>query len=177
MLTRAMSVRPACRHCPIPIRPGICGWHDVCDYIRKLVDPNILQIDKRRIPLLFQTRNSCRGFGRYFFEYWVHSHPHVKPCDLYTNRNYVWGYYGVPNQNDWFDDDDKNQKTQKQIQLAPRFGFDDYVMERVCNNTRKNSVEERIYNYKYLYPSLFVNVSTSLATLNKSSWWGWEFFK
>lgn len=155
---------------PHPHTPGNM-WLARCDYIAKLVDPYIL--NDNILPLKFQNKNPCRGFGRYFFEHWVHSHPHVKPCDLYTNINFVWGYTGeIPNETKWFDS--SSTTAQKQLQMAPRFDFEDYS-KRVCNNTRAGSMKERIYNYKHLYPSLFADTSTSLAALDKS-WWGWEFF-
>jgi hypothetical protein len=164
---------------PHPHTPGNM-WLARCDYISKLADPYILEDDKR-LPLLFKKQNWCRGFGRYFFEHWVHSHPYVKPCDLYTNPSYVWDYSGVPKQAEWFDNSSSSPTAQKQLQMAPRFDYEVYFKKRHCKNTRASSMEERIYNYKHLYPSLFANtsasanISTSLAMLDKS-WWGWEFF-
>ena len=169
------------RMSPMP-HPHTSGnmWLARCDYIATLMDPIISENDERLLPFI-QNGNACRGFGRFFFEHWVHSHPYVKPCDLYNSTSFTWAYKGVPKQTDWFDS--SSPTAQKQLQMAPRFNFEDYIKRGKCkgSSTQAGSIEERIYNYKHLYPSLFANISASantsasLAVLDKS-WWGWSFF-
>lgn len=39
---------------------------------------------------------AMRRTKRYAMEHWVHSHPHVQPCDVYNNVNFTWGYDNLP---------------------------------------------------------------------------------
>lgn len=81
---------------------------------------------------------SCKGTGRYAFEHWIHSHPHDRPCDLYTTINFTWGYDGLPTvlhgDDDDNDDDDAegivvdaaaDDGTDRMFELKPAPRFDD----------------------------------------------------
>jgi hypothetical protein len=78
---------------PHPHTPGNM-WLARCDYVANLIDPYALQQGK--LPVNFQGNNPCRGFGRSFYEHWVHSHPSVMPCDLYSGEAFTWGYTSIP---------------------------------------------------------------------------------
>jgi len=156
---------------PHPHSPGNM-WLARCDYIARLVNPQLLTMKNNNLPSLFTKKRQpqhCRGFGRFFYEHWVHSYPYVQSCDLYASKEYLWGYKGVPqNQTKWFDDHHLKPK-QKELKPAPRFDFSDYLtpVPLECPTTRKNWTDERIYNYKHLYPNV---------TIDKS-WWGNGYFQ
>ena len=81
---------------PHPHTPGNM-WVGKCDYITKLIDPFALKESK--LPINFEQDTPCKGFGRHFFEHWIHSHPYVQPCDLYNEKRFKFGYSDIPNGN------------------------------------------------------------------------------
>ena len=56
-------------------------WLARCRYVARLVDPDALA--RGELPGEFRADRACKGYGRYFFESWVYTHPSVRPCDLY----------------------------------------------------------------------------------------------
>jgi hypothetical protein len=89
-------------------------WLARCSYIAKLVDPYALA--RGELPGAFSANRSCKGFGRYFFESWVYTHPSVRPCDLYPGRDFTWSYEHVP-----------SVDFVKELRAAPRFDFDTFA--------------------------------------------------
>ena len=140
------------RMSPLP-HPHTSGnmWLARCDYVAKLVDPNAKEEGK--LHKNFNYPNHRKGFGRYFFEHWIHSHPSVMPCDLYPGKEFTWGYNNVPDAN-----------FSKNLQMAPRFDLDVYKITRGDEGT---FVYHRMWNYKQLY---------NITTLD-DSWWGWKSLK
>ena len=149
------------RMSPLP-HPHTSGnmWVARCSYINKLRDPYVLKNGK--LPNIFNTDNGCKGFGRYFFEHWVHSHPSVRPCDLYPGREYTWAYENIPNVN-----------FEKQLREAPRFEFNVYVDLMLQNywycredtnelKTLEGYLENRIWNYNQLY---------NISVMEDTSWY------
>jgi hypothetical protein len=142
------------RMSPLP-HPHTSGnmWLARCDYISQLFNPFM-----RNDHILFNMNNYCKGWGRYLAEHWVHSHPMVKPCDLYPGKEFTWSYHKVPK---------GAQLEQRELKLAPRFQLEDYIMRKACLNESRieNFVSERMANYELLYNITEVDVD----------WWGWEF--
>jgi hypothetical protein len=153
------SLPESCNVCssrmsPLP-HPHTSGnmWLARCDYIAQLFNP-LMTSDHE----VFNTNSSCKGWGRYLAEHWVHSHPSVKPCDLYPGKEFTWDYYNVPQ---------GALLEQRELKLAPRFKFEDYIIHsRYCNDEYEieNFVSERKWGYEVLY-----NMEMDV------DWWGWEF--
>ncbi len=142
------------RMSPLP-HPHTSGnmWLARCDYVAQLFNP-FMTYDH----ILFRRDNGCKGWGRYLAEHWVHSHPSVKPCDLYPGKEFTWYYHGIPQ---------GAQLELRELKLAPRFQFEDYVKRKICDHESRveNFVSERMANYELLYNITEVDVD----------WWGWEF--
>ena len=166
----AIDIPDTCNVCssrmsplPHPHTPGNM-WLARCDYIANLIDP--FAYDKQKLHKNFYEHNSCRGFGRYFFEHWINSHPSVSPCDLYPGKEYIWGYENIPEVGDLV----------KEMKLAPRwFDIDSYKRPEYknrnrCITTNKQNVAERMWNYEQLY-----NITASTIKKNEK-WWGWKVF-
>ena len=161
------------RMSPLP-HPHTSGnmWLARCDYIAKLIDP--LAQREGKLPERLNEDNPCKGRGRYLGEHWVHSHPSVMPCDLYTGKEFTWAHLQVPRV-------DLARmclppdlcKSQKELQKAPRFRFDDYILPGLCLNEHPETlsindfVKLRKQNYELLY---------NITDLEES-WWGWEFLQ
>jgi len=133
---------------PHPHTPGNM-WLARCDYVAKLVDPNAKEEGKLHIS--FNIDDWQKGFGRYFFEHWIHSHPSVMPCDLYPGKEYTWEYKNIPDANFSMD-----------LQMAPRFDIN--VYKKWGKGNEGTSVRHRMRNYVKLY---------NITTLD-DSWWGWK---
>ena len=149
-------------------------WLARCNYITKLRDPYAIR--KGELPNVISKDNGCKGYGRYFFEHWVYSHPSVKPCDLYTGKEYTWAYENIP---------EGNFIDKAYLRMAPRFDFGVFtklLREKYwyCRDdtssviTPQTYLENRIWYYKQLYGenvSLgktwylrnFLNVSTDVT--------------
>jgi len=116
------------------------------------------------MPAAFKDDDGCKGFGRFFFEHWVHSHQSVRPCDLYTGKEYTWAYENIPNNN-----------FEKKLMKAPRFGFDHfaellrkryyYCREDRSAQSPQTYLENRKWNYKQLYNT----------TVLDDSWYLWQY--
>lgn len=140
---------------PHPHTPGNM-WLARCKYIFKLLDPYALRDGE--LPNEFNNDNDLKGFGRFFFEHWIYSHPSVRPCDVYKGKEYTWGYDNIPDVN-----------FTKDLQKAPRrnaFVNSWYcgVFKKSVNNTN-GYLEDRKWNYKQLY---------NVSMLNES-WYLWDF--
>lgn len=137
-------------------------WLARCSYVAKLLDP--YELGKGNLPSIFNVDNGCKGFGRYFFEHWVYSHPSVKPCDLYPGKEFTWAYENIPIVN-----------FTKDLQKAPRFEFDIFVALLLRNywfcredkdaQTREGYLRSRLWSYKNLY---------NITVLDRS-WFLWTF--
>ena len=82
-----------------------------------------------KLPINFEYDNPCKGFGRYFFERWIHSHPYVQPGDFYSEKIFKFGYLDIPNGN-----------FTKKLHMAPRFDFDDYDLQ-TCRVSHQIAVQ------------------------------------
>jgi hypothetical protein len=82
-------------------------WLARCDYVAKLVDPSFKREGKYE---------EFTHWGRFFNEQWVHLHPSLQACDVYTGPEFSWGHANVPVGDFKMD-----------LQMAPRFEFDIYV--------------------------------------------------
>jgi len=158
------SVDDACNVCssrfsplPNPHTPGNM-WLARCDYIRQLIDPIDFEQDMNSFQSSCMKRDTpwCDGRGRHSAEHWVHSHPSVKPCDLYKNPKYVWNYEGVPPNGSLVD---------KELAPAPRFDLMQYILPDVCP-LNGLFLDQRLYEYWELYGSN-----------PDQSWWGWNYLK
>lgn len=147
------------RMSPLP-HPHTAGnmWLAKCDYITRLISP--LAAKERSLPPHFNSDSPCDGWGRYFSEHWVHSHPLVKPCDLYPEKDHVWNYDGVP-----------SIPFKKELQIAPRFEYQDYVLRDTCKEqshdengtfSPKIFLAKRLEDYEAMY-----NISAL-----PEDWWG-----
>lgn len=143
---------------PHPHTPGNM-WLAKCDYVTQLVSP--LAAKEGSLPAHFLNSDSgCDGWGRYFSEHWVHSHPLAKPCDLYPEKVFVWMYNGIP-----------STPFKKELQMAPRFDYQDYVLRGICKEQTHNEhgtfsakifLAKRHEDYKTMY-----NISAL-----PEDWWG-----
>lgn len=108
--------------------------------------------------LFHKNDDACKGLGRYLAEHWMHSHPSVKPCDLYPGKEFTWGYFNIPQ---------GGTAEQRELKSAPRFKLEDYVHSRHCRHEShiENFLSERMRNYELLYNITEVD----------ADWWGWDF--
>ena len=149
------------RMSPLP-HPHTSGnmWLARCDYIARLIDP--MAMSDGKLPEKLAEDNPCAGRGRYLGEHWVHSHPSVKPCDLYPGKEFTWAHLRVP-----------PGVLKKDLRSAPRFKFQDYVLPGMCKDQHPETlalpdfVDLRIQNYDLLY---------NISTLGEE-WWGWQFLR
>jgi len=134
------------RFSPVP-HPHNSGnmWVASCRYIKKLIDPDKFQEAMDGLGYgggdIFL---ACDGRNRYSAEHWVHSHPSVKPCDLYNDPGFTWGYDGMPTK--------KEFQENKSLKAAPRFKLETYIKTNVgyCRG-RGASKKWRIDEYRSLY--------------------------
>lgn len=137
-------------------------WLARCSYINKLIDPYTLREGK--LPNIYNKDNGCMGFGRYFFEHWVYSHPTVRPCDLYPGKEYTWAYENIPGVN-----------FVKELKLAPRFEFQVFIDLLIhnywyCRNDKSSqSMRSFLKSRKWSYRQLY-NI-----TVLPESWYLWDF--
>ena len=101
-------------------------WVAKCEYISKLAAPNkfskmmndVVSSDpseKFGNPMILPS--GYVGRDRFASEHWVHSHPEVCPCDVYSGP-FNWGYQYLPANSDWT----------IELAQAPRFpSFDNYL--------------------------------------------------
>lgn len=149
------------RFSPVP-HPHTSGnmWMAHCSYVKKLIDPE--QFEEAMEGLQYGGGYdflACDGRGRYSAEHWIHSHPTVKPCDLYNSANFTWNYDGVPTVNQF--------KANMELKVAPRFELEAFLKTkiRICTG-RGASKNFRIKEYIGLYNEY-----------PDSDWWGHKFLK
>ncbi|CAJ1959261.1 unnamed protein product [Cylindrotheca closterium] len=129
-------------------------WVARCSYIKKLLglDPFLQKMG---------TRDSAYyGSGRFAAEHWILSHPSVRPCDLYANSSYLYGYKRIPSM--------EELTTNLKLAMTPRFSLyptlKDFEGRRILKSYP--SFAERLDEYKMLYGS----------EKPDPEWWGWQFF-
>lgn len=133
-------------------------WLARCSYVQHLIEPNQFAHKMKQHSLGGgQNYAPCDGRGRYAAEHWIHSHPTVRPCDLYKDAKFTWNYNLIP----------KNKIFIKNIDLqpAPRFGLEQYVVPKMCPG-RGTNIKHRLREYKGLYNQT-----------PPETWWGYNFLK
>ena len=125
-------------------------WLGRCSYISKLLEP--LEFQQKMDSLIKrykigQTESSV-GAGRWAFEHWIHSHPDVKPCDLYDGRGSMAGYQHLETSRTWPID----------LQLAPRKDVEFFMKGHY--QPRKNligwglDISSHIAEWNFIYGSI-----------------------
>jgi len=155
------------RMSPLP-HPHTSGnmWVARCDYVAKLVNPTIRPEDgaaatgglagEREMNMMLSINNPQRGWGRFFFEHWVHLHPSVRPCDIYPGRDFMWGKpHDVP-----------QGEYEKELRMAPRFDFETYNIEGWHHKPMLAWAVDTIWEFDMLYNQ----------RPEEEDWWGWEFY-
>jgi len=175
---------PRCNVCssrfsPLP-HPHTSGnmWTASCDYIQKLFEPSKFQQRMRRFHPP-KSSPACIGRQRWSAEHWVHTHPTVQPCDLYTPNDFLFNYEHLPNvtsvdevreklmlllttktttntnTNTNTTDTNTNTKTTKmklmELQEAPRFDLETFSSTGICKNTGVGTLEMRLKEHAVLY--------------------------
>ncbi len=155
---------------PHPHTPGNM-WVARCDYISKLADPrkkdifkDIFEKNPPPKPLHLGPPHCTGRIDRFFFEHWVHSHPSVKPCDLYPGSEYSFAYKNLPLGSE---NSNGTISFEKQLEMAPRFDFQNYVIKGGCpyHQKKENGLNERLWEYGFMYNQT-----------PDESWWGWELY-
>lgn len=121
-------------------------WLADCQYVRacvqKLLPPRTFPMKMRR----FKDKGSaaCTGRMRWAAEHWIHSHPSVKPCDLYTEPNFLFGYDGLPELSEYLEplpssstlqlEEGRRKASSKwfSLQQAPRFDLEIFSSTGLC---------------------------------------------
>ena len=98
---------------------------------------------------------SCTGTNRFAMEHWIHSHPSSKPCDLYTNPKFVWGYVHLIGASVG------ERQEDFKLELGPRYEKNHWRKGCIYHAT----LEHRIKEYQLLY-----------SITPDDDWWGWKFF-
>jgi len=135
-------------------------WMGRCDYIKRLIDPE--KFEDAMNGLEYEGGHAflaCDGRGRYSAEHWVHSHPSVKPCDLYDDPRFTWNYDGIPVV--------KEFKAHTRLAVAPRFDLKTYIKTRIGDCVgRGGTIKFRLDEYKGLYNET-----------PPDDWWGYNFLQ
>jgi len=81
-------------------------WLGRCSYISRLMEPRRFQFKMNelieRYSLYKYTDSSAFiGAGRFAMEHWVHSHPDVRPCDVFNVIGSLQGYHNLDNFETW----------------------------------------------------------------------------
>lgn len=144
------------RFSPVP-HPHNSGnmWLARCDYIRKLIEPKYFE--RRMEDMKPRGDLACVGRNRYALEHWVHSHPSVRPCDVYESRNFTWNYENIPEVDQF--------NVNVGAKSAPRFALKVYD-KALCKRRGEGKLKDRLKEYKFLYQEL-----------PTSDWWGWDLWK
>lgn len=125
-----------------------------CSYVKNLIEPkeftNVMDAVETRLVTKPETHGSCVGKGRWAAEHWVHSHPSIKPCDLYNNSAFAWGYDGLA----------EYQEGDFDFAIAPRYHLDEWP-----SGCEFSDLTHRLKEYRFLY-----NMTPG------EDWWGWNFW-
>jgi hypothetical protein len=157
------------RFSPLP-HPHTSGnmWMAECSYVAKLLPPATFAIKMRK----FKDKGSpaCTGRMRWAAEHWIHSHPGVKPCDLYTSSTFLHGYKRLPSPNEYMVSSRKSKTkflSPKLFSLAkaPRFDYDVFAASKICESTGVGTLQDRLEEYEILYKDQ-----------PDETWWGWKFW-
>jgi len=139
----------------------------------------------------FLTGISVRGcrtnyyiIERWAAEHWIHSHPTVEPCDVYTNPQFLFNYEHLPNLTSVQEvhtrlfptttqstrTTGRNSTTNKLIDLAagPRYNLTRFSSTGLCNNSGVGTLQDRLHEYKVIYKYNRQDIP--------QSWWGWKFY-
>ena len=133
-------------------------WTAHCSYINRLIPPEQFGGNMAQVELLTQSNNpACIGSRRMASEHWVHSHPSVKPCDLYTDKNFQWGYQNLS-------DTSGEKLGDFSFRLAPRYRWSECKLG--CLNIFGKHLQHRLAEYKFLYQQM-----------PDADWWGWKLWE
>jgi hypothetical protein len=143
-------------------------WRAECDYISKLIPPKdfprkmkeVIESAREQTNKIIRSKNSWKfGASRFSAEHWVHTHPDVKPCDVYTGA-FVWNYDNL-----W-------QSSLERVQdlhclKAPRFSKEKYFKPwlGIHDNFYFSTIEYRLFELEILYGHVPPNGS-----------WVWDFY-
>lgn len=113
-----------------------------CSYVQRLVRPSELPQKMKEIvqEMKINTTESdawMYGIDRFAYEHWIGSHPGVKPCDIYPDDSYKFGYDNLPEYNVY----------QALVQPAPR-----YLDHSFMKMHAFWQLEGRLFEWKYLHP-------------------------
>mmetsp|Transcript_16220 Transcript_16220/g.39836 ORF Transcript_16220/g.39836 Transcript_16220/m.39836 type:complete len:439 (-) Transcript_16220:393-1709(-) len=161
----SIAVTTKCNVCssrfsPLP-HPHTSGnmWLARCDYVQKLIEPK--KFEDRMEEMGLRGYPPCDGRQRYSLEHWIHSHPMVRPCDLYDNPSFTWNYDGIPTNVDEFDISSIGV-----LKSAPRFDLNVYE-KTMCKYDKDGHLTgtllDRLQEYEILYEEQ-----------PSPDWWGWK---
>lgn len=90
-------------------------WLAHCSYVQSLIPPHQFTERMEQVERLTRSNSfACIGSRRFATEHWIHSHPSVQPCDLFTGDFFQWGYTGLT-------DTSGTKEGDFDLQVAPRF--------------------------------------------------------
>ena len=96
----------------------------------------------------FATRPHDYGLKRFSFEYWVGSHPRLKPCNVFPDCVYTYGFWGIGNGNDSKSNSDSDSNWMSKLQQVPWISLDGFwhwsFTEWMCSMFH-------LSQYKFLY--------------------------
>jgi hypothetical protein len=130
-------------------------WTARCSYIKGLIPRQQFLECMAQVERLTASNNpACIGSRRMAAEHWVHSHPSVKPCDLFTDPDFQWRYQ-------YLSSTSGTRPGDFSLQPAPRFAWNE--SKRGCMTSFGKHLQHRLAEYKCLYQQL-----------PDDSWWGWK---
>jgi hypothetical protein len=147
------------RFAPFP-HPHVSGnmWTARCQYIAKLRNPLKFERLMEKVPRVKTSPQPYHvGRRRFAAEHWVHSHPSVKPCDVYKGQ-FTSGYRGAKAILDL--------KRDLQLVEAPRFQLDYYRDDEKLDYW--TGLDARIEEYSELYSN------QTTTPWPDDTWWGWK---
>jgi hypothetical protein len=160
------------RFSPLP-HPHTSGnmWLAECHYVQRLQPPVNFAAKMRA----FKHKGSpaCTGRMRWAAEHWIHSHPTVQPCDLYTDATFLFNYEHLPSAQEVISAVASANTHSKllppffELRPAPRFDLATFVKATsgVCNGTGGGTLTDRLEEYTKLYKER-----------PDDTWWGWKFW-
>lgn len=149
-------------------------WTAKCSYVQHLLPPRDYEPAMRNMyqstlqhPVLGETKYACLnprtsstaenenhlGVGRYAYERWIWSHPHVQPAEVVPPGS--WNFSRYPQT--W-----KPRLQKGPTTLPKRVGFD-----RGLGGTSFSRLEGRLFEWDYLYPHQRPSNSS----------WVWDFYR